>query len=530
MTVESPADSISLIEILRSVRKSPLYFFIWFVLLFGLVVAAYFLAPRQYLSDGKLFVQVGRSSVGTDPTTSSSTISLQDSRETEVKSVVAMLESREIAGLVADRVGVERILEPVSTIGKLLDSLPAIELSSGAPGGDSELTSEEIEKIKRRNLAIKELLGEVEVEHGKKTTVITVAVSLQTPFLARDVINAYLYEYQKKHVEINRRSASDNFFSKQFVHFDEQLAQAEEALQDFRDSLGSLTVEGARSLLQQEINQLSLDRVSTSIEYSQAREKADQFLNQLIEIPKLIKGADTQVASFARGKAREALFNLQLLETEMSAKLADLNPKLIEIRDAIKKAKKDIEEIPETFNEAEQNINVVHQQVLVLHAEADARAKSLQERLQQIELAIGAKQKEVKKLNQAETKRNAMQRKIQIAKQSLMQMASKRAESRTIGALDSEQISNVRVAQKASLIIKKVFPSGAVFGVLGLAFAFFGATVMTFFKHNKIWFDVPSETTPVPEDSGLADREAMLDGFEDDVPLRAQGEPESSRF
>ena len=118
------ADSpISVFELINAVRRNPQYFFRWLLYLLAFVAVVYIIVPRKYFSDGKLFVQVGRSSVGTDPTTSSGTVSLQDSRETEVKSVVTMLESREIANSVVDRVGAERILKPVSLVGKLFDQL-----------------------------------------------------------------------------------------------------------------------------------------------------------------------------------------------------------------------------------------------------------------------------------------------------------------------------------------------------------------------------------------------------------------------
>ena len=57
-----------------------------------------FFFPRSYGSEAKLFLQVGRESVGLDPiATTGQTISLlQSSREDEVKSVLELMKSREV--------------------------------------------------------------------------------------------------------------------------------------------------------------------------------------------------------------------------------------------------------------------------------------------------------------------------------------------------------------------------------------------------------------------------------------------------
>ena len=525
--ISTPSESpISIIEVIRSVRNSPIYFLFWLALLFSLVVLTYLVIPRKYFSDGKLYVQVGRSSVGTDPTTSSGTVSLQDSRETEVKSVVTMLQSREIAEAVVGRVGAERILEPASAIGKFLDSLPPIAISSGGPKG--ELSEEEVDELKLTNRAVKKLLKNIVVEHEKKTTVVTIAAPMQDAFLARDVVNAYLESYKKKHVEINQRSASNNFFDTQFRHYDNQLSEAEKELQQFRDSISSLTIDGARSLLQQEINQLVLDRDSTKVNLNQSKEKAAQLAVQLKQLPKFITGADTQVSSLAKDKATEALFSLQLEESELSAKLSDRDPRLKEIRNAIGKAKLQLKSIPKSFSEAKKSVSESYQQVQVMFTSAMVDAKAMEKRLEELNRSIKEKHEDAKELNLAEIKGESIKRRIQIEKESLMRMANKRAESQTIGALDNERISNVKIAQDASLVLKKIFPSGSVFGVLGLVFASFGATVMTFLHETKFLF--AREDARTSRRSDYSDHDPMMEDYDAELPSMGGAEKEAASF
>ena len=83
------------------------------------VTALYVLfAPRQYRSEAKLFVRIGRENVGLDATTtlgqSSPVTSLPMSREEEINTVVAILESRGLLEKVVDSIGAETVLDPIT--------------------------------------------------------------------------------------------------------------------------------------------------------------------------------------------------------------------------------------------------------------------------------------------------------------------------------------------------------------------------------------------------------------------------------
>src|SRR5262245_18285091 len=63
----------------------------------ALTLLAIALLPRSYRSEAKLFIRVGRESVGLDPTaTTGETIMLQKTQVDEVNSAVNLLTSREV--------------------------------------------------------------------------------------------------------------------------------------------------------------------------------------------------------------------------------------------------------------------------------------------------------------------------------------------------------------------------------------------------------------------------------------------------
>ena len=76
--------------------------------------AAALLWPKTYRSEGKLYVRVGRQSVGQDPTTNLNrgTVALQVTREEEMNTVVDLLRSLAMVEKVVDAVGPDVILNP----------------------------------------------------------------------------------------------------------------------------------------------------------------------------------------------------------------------------------------------------------------------------------------------------------------------------------------------------------------------------------------------------------------------------------
>src|SRR6476469_7579233 len=78
----------------------------------ALGAAVYLFAPRTYRSESRIFLRLGRESVGLDPTaTTGQTLALQQAdRKDEVKSAIEILKSRSIIGQAVDKVGTDEVL------------------------------------------------------------------------------------------------------------------------------------------------------------------------------------------------------------------------------------------------------------------------------------------------------------------------------------------------------------------------------------------------------------------------------------
>src|SRR5215211_6406957 len=109
MPARQPIDARFVLSALQRFRGRAIVFF---VVALAAVVAGVLIAPREYSSEARLFLRVGRESVALDPTaTMGEKISINDTRQNEINSALEMLRSRELCGHVVDRLGPEIFLD-----------------------------------------------------------------------------------------------------------------------------------------------------------------------------------------------------------------------------------------------------------------------------------------------------------------------------------------------------------------------------------------------------------------------------------
>ena len=96
-------------EIVEILFRHKILLVVFPLLIFAMAAAVLTYAPRTYRSEAKLYLQVGRASVGLDPTaTTGQTINYsQSGRDEEVKSAMEIILSIGVIGKVVDKLGVD---------------------------------------------------------------------------------------------------------------------------------------------------------------------------------------------------------------------------------------------------------------------------------------------------------------------------------------------------------------------------------------------------------------------------------------
>ncbi|MFO0941383.1 MAG: Wzz/FepE/Etk N-terminal domain-containing protein [Pirellulales bacterium] len=187
----------------------------WKVLLFQLLVVLIcvgivFFYPRSYQSRAQIYFQLGRESVGIDPTASTgSMVSIQSiSREDEIVSAIEVLKGRGIIGAVVDELTPEVVLG-VAEPGDEQESTALQRVKE--LGGQAVKWVRSIDPISDRERAMIMLEKNIELRTERKSEVVEIIYEAETPRLAQMVVESIVSNYQREHSRLHRNDQSQAF-------------------------------------------------------------------------------------------------------------------------------------------------------------------------------------------------------------------------------------------------------------------------------------------------------------------------------
>lgn len=439
-------------------------------------LALYKVLPRKYGSEGSLYVQVGRANIGLDPTTNSKPISIQDSRETEIRSVLEIARSQSVLRSVVDQVGAEAIL---AGGWKILDRIPNPFSSSNAVADG--MSAEEYRAQKTRELAVKELQANLSISLEKNTSVISVFAASSTPKLSQAIVEKLMTATREKHLDIHATGTSRKIFQQELLRQQEQLDRATEKLRDFRNKHGFLSVDAAKSTEQAVLDKLELQLSDVEAELAQVSRRVEELKSNLASIPELL---ETPVEGKERLSTEKALSDMFALETERAKLLAtysEEHPRVIQITGQIESLREELGDLPEERTELAAVPNKTYENVKTELVSATAALEGLKgKKLTLAEQRLDT-DKRLAELNQLDTESQVLQREIDIARRQLQLYIEKQGEAQILDQLDQERISDVVVAQPAVLMVKHVSPNPIIIlpacTLLGFALGCLGALI-----------------------------------------------------
>lgn len=416
-----------------------------------------FALPRTYYSEAKLLVKAGWESLSLDPTaTTGQTVSIYESRESEINSILEVLRSREVTEGVVDLLGVNAILH-----GGPLPDLSAQEIAADA--GHGQL------KIAPREQACLAIESGMQIWSPKKSNIIILRCEADSPQLAQAVNKAFLMVFQNVHADVNRTKGSFAFFTEQERVLREKWQLATAALRDAKDRIGVSTVDGRRAMLEGQLSDVQQKLLQTEGEIAAAEGKLAAVRQKLEQTPKF---TETSRAENTNSAADAVFYQLQAKEKELAARFTDRHPQLVDLREQLTTLKQSLDRQGarvQSTSSINPSWSFLESSLLNERSSLDA----LRARIVSLKQQREALQQQLKQLNHDGIHLAELQQAADIAEKSHYETAQRLEQARVHQELAAERVTNVNVFQPASYVSKAIAPQRSIILALGLFLSVF---------------------------------------------------------
>jgi uncharacterized protein involved in exopolysaccharide biosynthesis len=279
--------------------------------------------------------------------------------------------------------------------------------------------------------------------------------------------------FRQEHMRLHRTSGSKEFFAEQQRSLEAQLDKAVDKLRQAKNELNMVSIESRRETIENRLASIELGRLETNQLAASARARIADLQRQLGTMPERMVSEEITVPNTGTDALKEQLYALQVLLLEQEAKYNDSHPALQATRAQVREAEVMLASETADRQEITSNVNPNHQSLALLLAEAQGELAANEARLAQLDEQREKVLADLKQLNDHELSIDQLTRETQLARDKFFRYSENLEQARIDEELDRERISNLAVAQFATLAEKPVSPNKlivlALTAVLALA-------------------------------------------------------------
>jgi uncharacterized protein involved in exopolysaccharide biosynthesis len=437
--------------------------------------------PRTYQSEARLFLRVGRESVGIDPAaTTGQTMPLYTAdRKDEVRSTQEIFRSRTVAAAVVDELGPDVIL------GRGGDSGSSVAEFVTKPIGWVKSLVSSLDPISDREKAIITVERNLYVGGEQQATMIVLRYSAKTPQLAQQVCNEIVRVAQQEYMRVHRSAESTPFFTEQQNRLREQLDKSLEALRMAKNEMGLSNLEQRRETLESEYRAVELDRLSTNQQLATAKASIADLKKQLVDVPERLVTAKKRMPNQGADLLRDRLYQLQVRSMELQSRYNDSHPLVVAVNDQLAEAEKVVAEQSDQREETTDEINPIYRELSLAMKKEQSVAAGLEARLVALDKQSESVLAELRELNGHDVLIDQLSRDADVARDKFVQYSRTMEEARIDVELQNENINNLSRAQEATLAERPVNPSRALTAAGTICLAIGGAFAMVLLSEAK---------------------------------------------
>jgi uncharacterized protein involved in exopolysaccharide biosynthesis len=421
------------------------------------------LMPRHYYSEARLFVRFGRENQ-VDPTASGGQmVSLYESRESEINSLLEILRSRAILDRVVEELSPEFIL-----YGRQVESRKSKVESQASATGPSTFDLRPTTHTKTHQLAIQRLGKMLSIGAPRKSNIIMVSCKANRPEVAQQIVAKLVAVYQEEHVRVHRSAGSYEFFEEQAEQSLTAWHKAAGELRELKNRLGIVTIDGRRGNLEAQVADISSKLLANQSDLKTSQAKIAALEALIAQLPATIVTQEVQGPNAAFDGMRQTLYALEAQKVDLAAKMQDAHPRLVAVRQQVDELRTILAGQPDQKTQATEALNPSRQGLEASLLAEKSSADSLLAREQSL---VAAKEKlrgELTALNGHAATMDELQQRVALAEANHREYAQRLEQARINRTLDEERISSISLVQPASYSATPSGPRRMLVLALGL--------------------------------------------------------------
>jgi uncharacterized protein involved in exopolysaccharide biosynthesis len=404
----------------------------------GVLIAL--LLPAQYESQMKLLVKRERADALVSPDREPTLNLHAEVTEEELESEAELLKSRDLLTKVVIACDLDK-LEGSS----FWNTIRGKVMASGK-GGDLQ----DERRIGRATLALEKHLV---IEPIKRTNLIGVTYRAHDPQLAVRVVNTIASLYLDKHLAMHRVPGAFDFFNQQAEEYRKGLAIVEARLTDFSRNEGVVSPPLEKEIAVRKLTEFQAEAQEARASMAETRQRIRTLEAQLASLP---RRETTQVRTADNPQLMErfksTLLDLELKRTQLLTKfdpsyrpVQELDTQITQARQAIEAAEK--APLRDEVTDRDPTYEALRAEL----AKSQTELATLQARVTAMGGLARTFQAESERLDQKEILQNDLLRAAKAQEENYLLYLHKEEEARISDALDRQRISNVVVAEAATV-------------------------------------------------------------------------------
>nr|MCU0719748.1 hypothetical protein [Pirellula sp.] len=306
--------------------------------------------PRTYESDCKLQYNIGRESIGLDPTTTTTqTLMMQKTQEEDVNSALELLRSREIAEMVVDEIGVESILSGylASEEDKSPTFFESIASSMSDVGSGVVLsilnTTGVRDLVSDRERAISRLTSTTDIHAPKKSSTMIVRAEAKSPQMAKAIVQSLTSHFLEKHVNVSTTVGSLDFFVSQAAEAEERMKELQERRSKMLQSHQIASTESKHNAITTQLAAIESTILNTQAQLRRTESEIEDIGNKMKD--QEVEVVASKLSDPGVSGMRSQLYVAELEEKRRAALYTENHPLLVQIRGQISASREVLDQL-----------------------------------------------------------------------------------------------------------------------------------------------------------------------------------------